>query len=260
MDSGTARYNVELRKTLQRELDALPDGGYKLLPTGEYPGPLVINRAITLEGQATTKGNRPKTSIWAIQGPVLIIQSSQVVLRNLNIEVTGLPLQLDTAPRQDAPVDTGRSSAILVWPRRNPTCQNLEIEGEVIGIPDEYGIWHYPRTLHFSNPLGWSQPERPAEVITLVVPIACQIVSTRTELQVNPNRLNPGSNQVQLSLQPPTGGGSTGGSIEGFRQSGRQTDPPMGPLVGPPVGLEASLLLQTRSFTRRIDLIFNSLD
>jgi hypothetical protein len=200
--------DIQLTKALQKELNTLPDGSHKLLPTGEYCGPLVINRAITLEGQIGSDG-RPTTCLWVSQGPVLIIQSSQVVLRNLSIEVTGNPTSLEA------------QNAILVRPRRNPSCHNIELYGGVAGLSDERGLWQYPRVLH----LGRLSPDK--VVIKLEVPVACQITSNRTELKVEPHALNPGPNEFQLTVDP-------------FRSE---------------TLLEAALLISTSRFIRRIEVI-----
>jgi hypothetical protein len=209
--------DAQLTITLQKELDTLPDGSSKLLPAGEYQGPLIINRAITLEGQIGTDG-RPTTCLWVSDGPVLIIQSSQVVLRNLNIEVTGN----NSSPEAQ--------NAILVRPRRTLSCYNIETYGGVAGLPEEKGLWDYPRTLH----LGRLSPDKAHTLlIKLEVPVACQVISNRTELKVEPQSLHPGFNQLQLTVDP--------FKIETL--------------------LEAVLLIVTNRFTRTIELtahIFNA--
>ena len=52
-----------------------------LLSPGEYEGPLLIDRPCVVDGQHST--------IWANCGPVVIVDSPSVTLKNLRIEVTG---------------------------------------------------------------------------------------------------------------------------------------------------------------------------
>ena len=82
---------------LQARLDAQPEGAsVDFAPRREYPGPVVLNKALLLEGGGAT--------LWALVGPVLTVRAA-VRLRNLRIEVTG-----------DAPTADAAACAIIVAP------------------------------------------------------------------------------------------------------------------------------------------------
>jgi len=70
-------------------------------PSGEFEGPLIIDRPLHLIGQGGS------TVLWARQGPVLTIRSGGVHLENLSIEVTeerdGLALLLEGEARRQPP-------------------------------------------------------------------------------------------------------------------------------------------------------------
>ena len=68
---------------LQARLDQAPPGSVVQLPPGEYPGPMVVRRPLTLDGRGAT--------VWALSGPVLAVDADGVRLRNLRVEVTGGP-------------------------------------------------------------------------------------------------------------------------------------------------------------------------
>lgn len=65
---------------VQAQIDALDEGATLDLRVGEFRGPVVIRRAITVDGHGA--------AIWAPSGPVVLVESSGVTLRNMQIEVT----------------------------------------------------------------------------------------------------------------------------------------------------------------------------
>ena len=68
---------------LQSRLDAIPEGGTLTLPPGQYKGPVVINKSITLKGEkgAVLTGNGT--------GSVLTIRGKNVTVEGLRIEKGG---------------------------------------------------------------------------------------------------------------------------------------------------------------------------
>src|SRR5262245_61444740 len=65
---------------LRARLDAAAPGAVIPVPAGEYQGPLVLTKPVTLRGAAGA-------SLVAQHGPVLVVDSPGVVLENLMIEV-----------------------------------------------------------------------------------------------------------------------------------------------------------------------------
>ncbi len=70
--------------TLQSRLDAVPEGGTITLSSGQYVGPVVINKSITL------KGEKGAQLIGNGTGSVLTIKGKNVTVEGLRIEKGGL--------------------------------------------------------------------------------------------------------------------------------------------------------------------------
>ncbi|ODH01468.1 hypothetical protein A4S05_28855 [Nostoc sp. KVJ20] len=149
-------------------------------PNGEYQGPIIINHSLTLDGQGAT--------IWSLIGPVLSIQSDRVILKNLRIEVTGCK---DISSQQDA-------CAILVNSSKNLEFHNVEVRGTTMGLPEEEGAWKFPNLLT----LGKLAPRTKYNfLLQIVVPVACQIESQISGIELTPHYLTPGENEIQLHLE-----------------------------------------------------------
>lgn len=163
---------------LQARLDAQPEGAsVDFAPRREYPGPVVLNRALVLEGSGAT--------LWALAGPVLTVRAA-VRLRNLRIEVTG-----------DAPPSDAAACAILVAPGGDLTLENVEVRGLVRGLPREEGIWHYPHGLALGGIApGMAHHWR----LSLRVPVDCTIESHISGLKVTPSELRAGINDLQVHI------------------------------------------------------------
>ena len=163
---------------LQAQLDAQPDGAcINFAPRREYPGPLILNQAVVLEGGGAT--------LWALAGPVLTVRA-RVCLRNLRIEVTGDALALDAA-----------ACAIVVVPDGHLSLENVEVRGLARGLPQEEGVWHYPHGLA----LGGIVPGVAHDwQLILNVPVACRIESQISGLKITPNELHVGVNTLQVHI------------------------------------------------------------
>jgi len=149
-----------------------------LLTPREYSGPITITRPVTLDGQGAT--------LWALKGPVLIIQSEGVTIKNMKIEVTGEPISQE--PRHQ--------SALVIRGCR-PVFDRVEVRGNVIGLREEEGIWQYPHSLHLGHlPCGKSHRFR----IRIGVPVPCRLSSAIAAMEIIPSQLSPGLNDVSIAL------------------------------------------------------------
>ena len=168
--------------TLQEQLDLQADNNSLTLrpPNCEYPGPIAIDRPIILDGQGAT--------VWALKGPVVSINSDNVILRNLRIEVTG----------NENSIIPEENCAILVKSFHRVQFDNVEVRGTVMGIPEEEGDWKYP------NPLNLGQLAYGREynlLLRIVVPVACEVTSDISGLEFAPRHLTPGANEIQLHIE-----------------------------------------------------------
>ena len=175
-----SKSNEQAREDFQQRLDAAVDGQSITLGPGELPGPVIVRTAVTLVGQGTT--------LWALQGPLVSVESSGVVLRNLRIEVTGA----------DDGGDPQQNCALLVEPGGGVRLENVEVRGLVIGLDEEEGEWRYPTALH----LGQLSPDTEQHfLLRLVIPVRCELSSNIAGLEVKPKRLDAGRHELTLQVE-----------------------------------------------------------
>jgi F-box protein 11 len=172
--------------SIQDEFDQLKPGQTLTLnpPRGEFKGPLVIRKAVLIEGQGGT--------IWSAKGPVLTIASAGVTLRDLNVEITG----------REALEGDG-ACALKVEPGVAVALENVAVRGNVSGLAREEGNWRCPRSLA----LGTIKAGVPHEFkVVMNVPVACTIEPEIDGLQVLPKQVQGSPVSVLLKLDPlPTG-------------------------------------------------------
>ena len=169
------------RIQFQTDLDAIHPGGSLELSCQEYPVPLVVRRSLTIEGHGAT--------LWALKGPVLIIEAgAQVHLRNLRVEVTGEGMTM--TPEEEA--------AIRVAPGGQVDLDDVEVRGAIEGLPQEAGIWRYPKTMY----LGPMSPSAPHEFrVRIATATPCKISSQVSGIDVSPSTLPGGKVELRLKVE-----------------------------------------------------------
>ncbi len=166
------------RQLFQQKLDSLSDGQALQLMPREFPGPLVINRSVALDGQ--------KATLWAPTGPVLTVTAPNVTLKNFRIEVTG---DGENDPQDDCAIEV-QSQGVKI--------ENVEVRGAIVGIPGEEGAWRYP----YSLALGLLPHGQEHELVLRVyVPVACTVESKISGLDVSPHTLQPGAQEIRLKIE-----------------------------------------------------------
>lgn len=164
---------------IQDMVDGTANAGILSLRSGEFEGPLRIARPITIEAAGAT--------FWARQGPVLVLESEDVVLRNLRVEVT--------AP--EGADDADERVALKVLVRTRITLDQVVVRGAVQGLPGEADEWAYPDHLA----IGRVAARRLNEYLLRVeVPVSCQVTSAISGLTLLPHALRPGVNDIFLSF------------------------------------------------------------
>lgn len=172
-------YDLE-RNKFQSRLDATANGSVVQLSPQEFPGPVVIKRPLVLEGNGAT--------IWNYTGPVISSQVDGVVLRNVKIEVTGTT---EAGQGKDG-------CALWVKPGSNIQFENVEVRGSVIGLWQEEGEWRYPNALML-GPLPFGSEHD--LIIRLYVPVPCEIKSNISGVELQPQQLVAGTNEVHLHVE-----------------------------------------------------------
>lgn len=165
--------------SLQHRVAQTPPGGTLSLSPGEYQGPIVLDKPITLDGNGA--------AVWAHFGPVVTISSSRVSITNLDIEAT--------AP--DALVaDSG--VALRVEAGTHPHLESVKTRGEVLGVAGLEGAWHLPLALD----LGEFAPRALNSFILRVeVPGACELKTPVAGVSFHPARLGRGPGEVEVRVE-----------------------------------------------------------
>lgn len=148
------------------------------MPSGEFEGPIVINKPLHLVGNNTT--------LWAKNGPVLEINCNGVSIDNLRIEIT-------EGTANDVAVSAGIATV----------AKNVEVLGRVTGFGAEDGYFDVPRTIE----LGEFQSDcENSFLLEVNVPGKTEISCSMREIFVSPSVLEPGRNELRITVD----GGSPG--------------------------------------------------
>ncbi len=169
--------------SLQELIDSTPEFGALTLnpPNGEFEGPVVFRRAINLDGQGGT--------IWSPIGPVATVEADNVVLQNLNVDITG----------REEHLLSGETNALVVDPGCKPKLQNVSVRGDVLGLKNEEGHWRYPRSLRL-NKLVCNRPH--TFLLRIETPIECRFLSEIDGVMLKPEKIPAGVSEVTLILDP----------------------------------------------------------
>lgn len=142
------------------------------LPSGEFEGPLVINKPLRVRGKNTT--------IWAKRSPVIEIKSGGVTLEDIRAEIT------EGSIEEPAVI---ASSACAV--------RNVEVLGRVSGFGAEDGFFDVPRTLALGAfPSNAENTYR----LEVNVPAKTEIFCELREVTFEPKTLEAGRNTLTIRL------------------------------------------------------------
>ena len=169
-------------ENLSAMIAATPVGGTLVLNPvrAEFQGPVTLIKAITIRGQGGT--------IWAEQGPVVIVQSAGVILEDINIEVTGAQDKL-----------SGQATCALIVPgTQKVQFTRVGVRGDVEGVPGEDRGWQYPRILRLNRiASGREHVFR----IRLFVPVSCRIESQVSGVSIAPRDLPAGPAELDVRVE-----------------------------------------------------------
>lgn len=137
---------------------------------GEYEGPLVITRPCVVDGGMST--------LWASNGPTLLIDAPSVTIKNLRIEVAGGMGQTGIA------VQTNYPDTVL---------SGVEVSGDVVGFPGEEPVWTLPTVI----PLGrFAADQVNSFSYHLNIPMDAQLSCSLKDIAITPVSLTRGMNQL----------------------------------------------------------------
>lgn len=158
---------------IQEELNRIT-GDFILAP-GEYEGPLVIDRPCLIDGQHST--------IWANNGPVVIVDSASVTLKNLRIEVTGSH-------------EKGQSALSLKLNYQDTKLENIEINGEAEGLPEETAGWTIPGVIALGD---FAANKENSFSIEFDAPQGAEIVHNLKDVVITPTKVKSGRNVLNIT-------------------------------------------------------------
>lgn len=173
---------------IQKLLDE-PKGGVVSLPCGEFEGRFFIRRSCTVNGGGAV--------LWNSSGPVLIIEADGVSVNNLKVELTA-----DDIPEQQH---------ISVYCRgKNASFSEVEVNGSVIGIPEEEQYWGMPKMLD----LGRLPAERRESFsVEIYSPVEAEIRCGIYDMKLSQDVLSRGYNNITLTVEKIRSGSIIYGNI-----------------------------------------------
>ena len=150
---------------------AAPNGEVTL-PSGEFEGPLVINKPLRLRGKSTT--------IWAKKSPVIQITSGGVTIEDIRAEIT------------EGSIEEPAVTSIVAC-----GAKNVEILGRVSGFGAEDGYFDIPRTIELGKFPGDKENSYKLEVN---VPAKTEIMCEIREVKFEPTTLQAGRNELTVKV------------------------------------------------------------
>lgn len=142
------------------------------LPSGEFEGPVTIEKPLRIIGNTTT--------VWAKKSPAIVVRSVGVTLENLRAELTEASSE-DAVIRAEYPCDV----------------KNIEVLGTVRGFGNEDGFFDVPRTIDLGEFLS---DEENSFRMTLNVPDKTEIICGVREVVFEPKILSRGKNEVTVKV------------------------------------------------------------
>lgn len=147
-------------------------GSVLTLPSGEFEGPVIINKPLYIVGSGTT--------LWGMRGAVVDVRTSGVTLENLRIELTG-NADADTAISSDFPCSV----------------RNVEIFGGVSGFGAADGNFVIPRTLELGE---FAAEETNTFTLRVDAYERTEIICNARDVKFSTNVLEIGENALTITV------------------------------------------------------------
>lgn len=160
-----------MAESINEILARTPAGGTAMLPSGEFEGPVYINRPMRIVGSNTT--------IWAKHGNAVEVSVSGATLENIRLELTNCKMN-DFAISSTQPM----------------AANDVEIFGACRGFGAEDIRFEIPRTIDLGR---FAADETNTYTMRMTVPTAAEICCTTPGLTFSPTQLQPGDNQVTIT-------------------------------------------------------------
>lgn len=159
--------------SIQEQFDRVKSGDF-VLAAGEYEGPLRIDRPCTVDGS--------KSTLWASHGPVLFVDSPNVTIKDIRIEVTGS----STDPDEQTAIKANHTDVQII---------NVGVNGTVVGLSAQEQDWNLPAVI----PLGiFAANKENVFSIEIEAAASAELVESIRDVSIHPLRLRPGINRITI--------------------------------------------------------------
>ncbi|MDE6762512.1 MAG: TerD family protein, partial [Oscillospiraceae bacterium] len=167
---------VQDKADIQKLLDTPDSSGVVHIPAGEYEGKFIVTNSCTINGNGAV--------LWNSSGPVLVVAAENVTVNNIKIELTS-----DNIPYEQM---------VSVYCKYSDTkFSDTEINGMLLGIPDEEQYWGFPRVIS----LGRIPAEREQSfALELYTPVEAEISGELYNVSLSADTLSAGFNTVTLTV------------------------------------------------------------
>lgn len=143
-----------------------------VLPSGEFEGPLIIDKPLRVRGKTTT--------LWAKRSPVIEIKSGGVSLEDIRAEITEGSIE-------EPAVKASAACAV----------RNVEVLGRVSGFGAEDGFFDVPRTIALG---GFPSNTENTYRLEINVPAKTEIFCELREVTFEPKTLEAGRNTLTIKI------------------------------------------------------------
>ncbi|MBQ1915546.1 MAG: TerD family protein [Selenomonadaceae bacterium] len=138
---------------------------------GEYEGPLRINRSCTIDGHGAT--------LWSKGETALIVDSANVTINHLRVEITDHPEQI-----------------VAIKVKNDTVLKDVEVHGQE-DINGTVSKWKLPRMLDFGAFAAGKANEFCREI---VAERNCRIVNNVHGMDIKPQTISAGRNEVSFKV------------------------------------------------------------
>jgi hypothetical protein len=161
---------------LQELIDQTEEYSTLYLVFDEYVEQVIITKPITIDGKNST--------ICSTKGPVITVDSEDVILKNLRIEV----ISNIEHSSEDHSLALKANKVISRF-------ENVIVKGGVKGVVNEDGLWQYPDVINI-----WPvAPEIPNYFeFQINVPVSCALETDISDLKIINPGMMPGKNIVRI--------------------------------------------------------------
>ncbi len=155
--------------------DIISSGGYDIeLPSGEFKGPVIIDKPCILKGNSTT--------LWNNKGSVIEIRSQGVKICGIRAEIT----------------DPESESDCICSYYPDTVFENVEISGRIKGVEKEEFQWIMPRNLSLGE---FKADNINTFLFEIYIPSEAKISTDISGISISPSVLHEGRNTIAVTTE-----------------------------------------------------------